>query len=544
MVDKCKEIRILVTGIGRRVELIQAFRQAALRLNIILKLYGADISGTAPALAFCDFTRKVCPMNDSQYIKMLLNICLADSIDLLMPTIDTDLLVLANHMDDFEAVGTKVLISSPDMVEICRNKNKTGIFIQSCGLKAPVTYDDYKSYHGPYPCFIKPKDGSSSINAYKVESEEELSLYAEQIKDYVVQPFIDGREFTIDVFCGFDGEPIYITPRERIQVRAGEVLKTRIIDDQVMIDEAMIICKAFKPRGPITIQLIRNENTGDDYFIEINPRFGGGVPLSMKSGARSAEALLTLLIGESVGYQERSGCNNAIYSRFDQSVCISNGDDTQPICGVIFDLDDTLYSEKQYVFSGFKKISQFLGRDDAFARMVQHFENGELPIDEYLTEIHATDKKDECLRIYREQFPDINLYDGFAELIADIKACNIKVGIITDGRPESQKNKIKALKLNDLVDDIIITDELGGAQFRKPCDIAFRIMQNRWRIPYEQRVDVGDNPSKDFQACRQLGMRWIYFKNPDGMYSVTLKDMKSVANVDQLRKQLVRKEQT
>lgn len=69
-----------------------------------------------------------------------------------------------------------------------------------------------------------------------------------------------------------------------------------------------------------------------------------------------------------------------------------------------------------------------------------------------------------------------------------------------------------------LIDDIIITDELGGIQFRKPCDIAFRIMQNRWRLPYEQIVYVGDNPNKDFQACRQLGMRWKYFRNEDGIY--------------------------
>ena len=69
-----------------------------------------------------------------------------------------------------------------------------------------------------------------------------------------------------------------------------------------------------------------------------------------------------------------------------------------------------------------------------------------------------------------------------------------------------------------LADDIVITGELGGIQFRKPCDIAFRIMQKRWRLPYEQIVYVGDNPNKDFQACRQLGMRWKYFINEGGMY--------------------------
>ena len=92
----------------------------------------------------------------------------------------------------------------------------------------------------------------------------------------------------------------------------------------------------------------------------------------------------------------------------------------------------------------------------------------------------------------------------------------IKVGIITDGRPEGQRNKLDALGLD--VDDVIITDELGGIQFRKPCDIAFRIMTTRWRLNPADIVYVGDNPAKDFQAPQQLGMRSVYFSNQDGLY--------------------------
>ena len=530
-----KELHILVTGVGRRVELLQAFRQAALKLNINLKLYGADMAGTAPALAYCDYTRKICAMRDPQYIQQLVDICVSDKIDLLMPTIDTDLLVLSQNVEAFEKVGTRVLISKPDKILICRDKNNTGDFFISCGLKAPRTYNDYKEYSGSYPCFIKPKDGSSSINAFKVEDEEELAVYAGQVKDYIVQPFVSGREFTIDIFCDFDGNPIYITPRERVQVRAGEVLKTQIHMDRIMIDEAKKLCEVFKPCGPMTVQLIQDKNTGDNYYIEINPRYGGGAPLSMKSGARSAEALLALLSGDVVEYQENSSCNRAIYSRFDQSVCISEGDDTQPIKGVIFDLDDTLYSEKQYVRSGYKKIAEYLGREDATDKLWRYFESGKQAIDAYLTEIGEEDKKAECLKIYRAQMPDIALYDGVVEMIEGLKAKGIKVGIITDGRPEGQKNKIKALGLDKLIEEIIITDELGGIQFRKPCDIAFRIMQNRWRLPYEQIVYVGDNPNKDFQACRQLGMRWKYFRNEDGLYSHD-STLSGAENVEQIRR--------
>lgn len=78
-----------------------------------------------------------------------------------------------------------------------------------------------ENYSQGYPCFIKPKDGSSSIDAYKVENEEELYSFAERVADYIVQPFIEGREYTVDILCDFEGNPIYVTPRERLAVRSG-----------------------------------------------------------------------------------------------------------------------------------------------------------------------------------------------------------------------------------------------------------------------------------------------------------------------------------
>ena len=133
--------------------------------------------------------------------------------------------------------------------------------------------------------------------------------------------------------------------------------------------------------------------------------------------------------------------------------------------------------------------------------------------------------------------PDITLYDGVIDLMTELKSRNIKIGIITDGRPEGQKAKLEALGLEKLVDDIIITDDLGGIQFRKPCDIAFRIMQNRWKIPNEQIVYVGDNLAKDFQAPKQLGMRYLHFYNADGLYSYY--ENGCVSSVDEIKKYLM-----
>lgn len=313
-------MKILFTSVGRRVELMQAFRNAARIRNIQLEIYGADISNTAPALQFCDKTIIVPRITNEEYIPTLLRVCREESIDALIPTIDTDLLLLANNRLTFESYGKKVFISDSEKVRICRDKRYTADYFLSLGLKSPQPVDDVKDYNAGFPAFIKPKDGSSSVNAHKVNNEQELVAYSKKVPDYIIQPFIDGVEYTVDAFCDYDGNPVLITPRIRLAVRSGEVLKTEISQDDVIIEEIKKVIADFKPRGQITVQLIRDKETGEDYYIEINPRFGGGAPLSIKAGADSAEMLLRILDGEKLEYFPKAAENGAIYSRFDQSV--------------------------------------------------------------------------------------------------------------------------------------------------------------------------------------------------------------------------------
>lgn len=323
-------MKILFTSVGRRVELMQAFRKAADELKVELTIIGADITDSAPALYFCNETRIVPRIKDEKYIPVLLDICERERVDCLIPTIDTDLLLLAENKKYFKAIGTIVLISAVDKVRLCRDKNYTADYFHSLGLKSPQPVNRVEKYEDEiekgkagFPAFIKPKDGSSSIDAYRVENLEDLKVYAEKIGDYIIQPYISGKEYTIDIFCDYDGNPVYITPRERLAVRAGEVLKTRITQDETMIAEMQTLIKDFKPCGQITVQLIREEATGDDYYIEINPRFGGGAPLSIKAGANSAEAVIRMLSGEMLKYMEKAARDGAVYSRFDQSVCVN-----------------------------------------------------------------------------------------------------------------------------------------------------------------------------------------------------------------------------
>ena len=520
-------MRILFTSVGRRVELLQAFRSAAIREDIPLTIYGADYVSSAPALLFCDRAVIVPAIKDDSYIPFLLQYCRNEAIDCLVPTIDTDLMKLAESKHEFEAVGTKVLIAGPEKVAICRDKRLTSAYFNSLGLKAPRPYDNIQEVKFlletgklSFPLFIKPKDGSSSINAFKADSIDDLYSFSERIGEYIIQPYVRGVEYTVDIFCDYDGNPVFITPRKRLAVRSGEVLKTEICLDNR------------KPSGAITVQLIREENSGDNYYIEINPRFGGGAPLSMKAGADSAIALLDVLSGKQPSKAEI--LNGAIYSRFDQSVCVNMNTLNSKIEGVIFDLDDTLYNEIGYVKSGFRQVSQFLGDPNYYGQLLSIFQRGGKPIDELLESIGRLEEKASCLDCYRNHFPEIRLEEGTVHLLEELRQRGFKLGIITDGRPAGQWNKIKALGLDKLVDDIIVTDELGGSQFRKPCDIAFRMMQLRWKIQFSSLAYIGDNPTKDFVAPMQLGMHSFLIQNSNSIHSQIMDSVfkiNSLANI-------------
>lgn len=518
-----QKAKILFTSVGRRVELMQMFRVASEETGIAIELYGADMVPTAPALSLCDHIVLVPRISDPAYIPTLLEICEREQIDALIPTIDTDLLLLSTKTEAFEAIGTRAVISRTEKIALCRDKRFTADYFNSVGLNSPHPVEDIRDYDAGYPAFLKPKDGSSSVGAHKIENEEELIAYSKEVADYIVQPFVGGTEYTVDIFCDFAGNPIYITPRIRQAVRAGEVLKTKICQDEQIISEMKQLIADFKPCGAITVQLIRDDKTGVDWYIEINPRFGGGAPLSMKAGANAACAMLRLLAGEMVSYQPNAASDASVYSRFDQCVCIEPGKDAlKRLDAVIFDLDDTLYPEKAYVCSGYRAVAQILPQiENAAEKLWKAFQTGRPAIDAVLNDagINDPELKAKCLETYREHMPDISLYPEVRDLLLSLRRAGKKLAILTDGRPNGQRKKIEALGLAKLVDEILITDELGGVQFRKPNDVGFRILKYRLGVPYERMAYVGDNPRKDFHAPRMLGMPYVYFQNSDSLYS-------------------------
>ena len=145
-----KTLKLLFTSVGRRVELVQAFRKAADELETNLKIIGADITTTAPALFFCDQTVQVCKIKDPNYISELIDICEKEQVNVLIPTIDTDLLLLSQYKDQFQKIGTVVMVSEENKIKVCRDKRFTAAYFHSVGLNSPDPVDDYLSYQAVF----------------------------------------------------------------------------------------------------------------------------------------------------------------------------------------------------------------------------------------------------------------------------------------------------------------------------------------------------------------------------------------------------------
>lgn len=193
----------------------------------------------------------------------------------------------------------------------------------------------------------------------------------------------------------------------------------------------------------------------------------------------------------------------------------------QGIKAIIFDLDDTLYGEKEYVRSGYRAIANSFPKVERMdEKLWRAFEQKKSAIDEVLTAegIYTEELKQKCLSIYRLHEPCIHFYSGAKELLVQLRADGYMLGIITDGRPEGQRAKIRSLGIDELVDSIIVTDELGGVEYRKPNTKAFLKMQEMFGVPFGEMCYVGDNANKDFVAPEKLGMKAIYYINTDGLY--------------------------
>ncbi|MDQ0859283.1 ATP-grasp domain-containing protein [Bacillus sp. V2I10] len=319
---KENEINILFTSSGRRVALINNFKEVYNQYNIRGKIITADLKNNVPSAYFSDKHMIVPKISSPKYLEELINICKQESIHLIIPLIDTELTLLAKSRTLFEEIGVKVLVSSVELNEIASDKTKTYDFFVEKGLQTPKVYTneelDKKAFR--FPLLIKPLDGSSSKGVTKILNEKELDFFCEYIPNAMVQEFVEGTEYTVDVMVDFKGNIKTIVPRMRIETRAGEVSKGVTEKNGIIINAVEEVVNLLpQPVGCLTLQLFKKTN-GDITFIEINPRFGGGIPLSIQAGANFPLWTIQACKGENFTVQDYSWKENLTMLRFDEAV--------------------------------------------------------------------------------------------------------------------------------------------------------------------------------------------------------------------------------
>jgi len=309
---------ILITSVGRRVSLVRNFQEALKRFNPKAKVYTTDLEPhLSAACQISDGFLAVPRVNDKTYMNILKSYCLEKNISIVVPTIDTELHLLAKAKEEFWEVGIFIAVSSLNVCETFYLKSTTERFFVEYGFDTPRSIDNIS--YCDYPIFAKLNNSSCSVGAKIVYTLEE-AMVLRYDKNYVFQEFIRGDEFTIDVFIDTKNEVIAIVPRQRLEVRAGEVSKALTVKDQKIIDEIKRLCACLEGAyGCITIQLFKSKDR--IVFIEINPRFGGGYPLSYHAGANFADYLIRDFMGEILSFED-GWRDKTLMLRYDAEVIV------------------------------------------------------------------------------------------------------------------------------------------------------------------------------------------------------------------------------
>lgn len=283
---------VLILSAGRRVELVQSFQRALRRYFPDSSVLTTDVDPwLSAACHVADHYFASPPANNDEYIDFLIELCKKENVAIVIPTIDTELFSLSHHRDRFESVGTNVIISDETLVTACRDKRLLPQVFASLDIKQPDILDRSELV---FPCFCKPYDGSSSVGAQILEGPDTFNRHVLDDEKNMFMEFIgkDYQEYTVDVYYTRDGKLRCLVPRQRLEVRGGEISKGVTRRNHVY-DYLRVRLDRFEgARGCITLQVFFNPVNQDIKALEINPRFGGGFPLSHSAGADYPDWLL------------------------------------------------------------------------------------------------------------------------------------------------------------------------------------------------------------------------------------------------------------
>lgn len=289
-----KNLTIMISSAGRRGELLQCFRASAAELGISLTILACDLEPEwSAACQLADRCFAVPRADSDDYIPALLSLCKAQGVDLLIPTIDTELLPLSENLHRFREAGIWVSVGDPAFVQMARDKMATALALDALDITTPATFllaevrEDPGSHQ--WPMLLKPNHGSAGRLVSVINSADELPEV--EPEPLIVQQLLSGPEYTINMFFDRSGKATTVIPHRRVRTRAGEVEKGVTERHKSVCHIGWKLGEALEGvRGVICFQAIVTDK--GPFVFEINARFGGGYPLAHAAGAAFARWLL------------------------------------------------------------------------------------------------------------------------------------------------------------------------------------------------------------------------------------------------------------
>ena len=319
---------ILLSCAGRRVELMRILEKTLRDLELDGEVVATDAQPFAPAFALAQRQALVPRVLNPDFIPQMLKICQDNAVGWVVPTIDTELLLLSKARPLFAAIGAEVMVSDAETIEIAADKRKTHEWFVQNGFptfEQCSVEEALENKNWIYPCFVKPADGSRSIGATRIENREALESRYQSGKyaNDVVESLGLGVEVTVDAYISPEsGRCLCVVPRRRLEVRDGEVSKGKTIESAEIIELVKSVAEKLPGvRGTICIQMFWDPESHRIQLMEINPRFGGGYPLSEAAGAHFARWYIEEMLDFPSTVHE-SWTRDLVMLRYDQSVFI------------------------------------------------------------------------------------------------------------------------------------------------------------------------------------------------------------------------------
>lgn len=297
-------MNILFTNAGRRTYLIDYALEIA-KTQEDIHLFVSDTSNFTAAFHVDKRVKTIITpyvsLSEDQYLASLLQECKFHEIDMLIPLMDFELPTLSKYIDVFNDYGIKVIVSKLDIVEMCLDKEKTSTFCMDHRIPYPKLYHA-QNVTSQFPLIVKKRIGSGSVGLHILSSHDELIHYLD-VENDIIQEYVSGQEYGMDILNDLEGNYLHSCVKKKLGMRAGETDKAETFYSKKYELWGQRISAATKHIGNMDVDFIETKN-GEVFFIDFNPRFGGGYPFTHITGFNYLEAIIKLVKGEKVSFED------------------------------------------------------------------------------------------------------------------------------------------------------------------------------------------------------------------------------------------------